>query len=112
MKTFKYVPDVCKGDDALWQGSVTLKMPTFDEKCEIIESIDFKTGEQSVKENIALTRQLVKISERFYAEVDLSMKDGSASAKSYQDMQEEHQLHGALVAIGSLIFEKINLGNG
>lgn len=112
MKTFNYVPDVCKGDDAKWQGSVTLRMPTFDEKCEIVESLDFKDNDSSVKSNIAITRQLVKISEKFYVAVDLSSKDGSASAKSYQDMQEEFQLHGVLVAIGSLVFEKINLGNG
>lgn len=112
MKTFNYVPDVCKGDDAKWQGSVLLRMPTFDEKCEMIESLDFKTGEDSVKANIALTRQLVKMSERFYVTVDLSSKDGLSSAKSYQDMQDDHELHGALVAVGSLIFEKINLGNG
>ncbi len=112
MKTFKYVPEICKGEDAKWQGDVTLRMPTFDEKCEIVENLDFKEGESSVKSNIAITRQLVKISEKFYVEVNLSAKDGSAEAKSYQDMQEEMELHSVLVAVGSLVFEKMNMGNG
>ena len=40
-----YTPKVCQGDDAKFEGSIELKMPTFDQRFQYMEECGFELDE-------------------------------------------------------------------
>lgn len=117
MKTIKIVPTVCKGDDATWEGSVTLRMPTFDEKFDYLEKIQISVNEDgtvegSQNQKLKSIREMVKLSKDHYMEIDLKSKSTKEEIKSFDDMQYVDELHSALVEIAGMMLNGFKLGNG
>jgi len=116
MKTFKFVPSICKGEDALWEGSITLRSVTFKEKHEYYEMLsvedDGEVKTKSVSNSVKQNLQLVEMSEKHYIAVELKRKDGTAEAKSFQDMCEDDELHEALMEVATRIISGSKVGNG
>lgn len=117
MKTIKIVPTVCKGDDATWEGSVTLRLPTFDEKFDYVERLqvtvkDDGTVEGDQVQKLKSVREMVKISKDHYIEVALKSKATGEDVKSFDDMQYVEELHGTLVEIAGMLLNGFKVGNG
>ena len=117
MKTIKIVPTVCKGDNATWEGSVTLRMPTFDEKFDYLEKIQISVNEDgtvegSQNQKLKSIREMVKLSKDHYIEIDLKSKATKEEIKSFDEMQYVDDLHGALVEIAGMMLNGFKLGNG
>lgn len=117
MKTIKIVPTICKGDAATWEGSVTLRLPTFDEKFDYLERLQIKVGEDgtvegSQNQKLRSIREMVKLSRDHYQEVDLKCKANGEHVKSFDEMQYLEDLHGALVEIAGMMLNGFKVGNG
>lgn len=118
MKTVIFVPSICKGDDAKWEGEVVLRLPTFDEKFDYIDQMNVEfTDDGSVEiskstERMRQVRKMVSLSEKHYVSVKLKAKDGSSEANSFEEMQYEQDLHEVLIEIGSKILHGFKAGNG
>ena len=115
MKTVKYVPEICKLEGSGWSGFITLKLPTFDQKCEYIDQIqqlmeDYAAMDE-VKKNMKVARAMVKMSAEHYESCEMVHSDG-ASVKSFDDMQYIEGLHGTLVEVSGLMAQGFKVGNG
>lgn len=105
MKTSKYVPSVCKGDNPQWAGHIILKELDFDTKCDIMEKVEGLTGIKQV-------RELVKSTKDLYLEVSLKHVSGE-ECKSFQDISETQALHGVLKDVAMyILLDREDLGNG
>ena len=116
MKTLKIVPSICKGKAAKWEGSVTLRLPSFDEKFEYIERLSMEVdGEGNIQasqaKQIASVREMVKISKKHYELVELKSKDGE-EVKSFEEMQYVEELHGVLIEVAGMLLNGFKVGNG
>jgi len=117
MKTIKIVPTVCKGDNATWEGSVTLRLPTFDEKFDYIERLQVTVSEDGTVEGnqvqkLKSVREMVKISKDHYQEVNLKRKKTGEDVKSFEEMQYIEELHGTMVEIAGMLLNGFKVGNG
>lgn len=117
MKTIKIVPAICKGDDATWEGSVTLRLPTFDEKFEYVSRLQVAVKDDGTVEGdqiskIKSVREMVKMSKEHYVEVDLKSKTNGEIIKSFDEMQYVEELHGTMVEIAGLMLNGFKVGNG
>jgi hypothetical protein len=115
MKTVKYVPTICKGDTAEWTGFVVLRLPSFDEKYEYIESIQAdlvdEEGGVNVSNKLKSIRAMVKVSEKHYVEIALSHPE-HGEVKCWDDMQYNDDMHGVLVEVAGLVLNGFKVGNG
>jgi hypothetical protein len=117
MKTIKIVPTVCKGDNATWEGGVTLRLPTFDEKFDYIERLqvtvsDDGTVEGNQVQRLKSVREMVKISKDHYQEVNLKSKKTGEEVKSFDEMQYVEDLHPTMVEIAGMLLNGFKVGNG
>ena len=117
MKTIKIVPAICKGGDATWEGFIVLRLPTFDEKFEYVERLqvvvkDDGTVEGDQASKVKSVREMVKMSQGHYVEVDLKSKATGEVVKSFDDMQYIEDLHGTMVEIAGMMLNGFKVGNG
>lgn len=117
MKTVKIVPTVCKGDDATWEGSVTLRLPTFDEKFDYVERLQVHVNEDGTVEGdqsqkLKSVREMVKMSKAHYVECDLKNKSTGELIKSFDDLQYVEDLHSTMVEIAAMLLNGFKVGNG
>ena len=113
MRTVKIVPSICKVENAKWSGHVVMRLPSFDEKFELLESLNVKQngGEVEVDSNqIAMIRKMVAASQKFYVEVSLT--DGVETVNSFDDMQYIEDMHQVLAEIAGKMMDGFKVGNG
>jgi hypothetical protein len=111
MKTYKFVPDCCQGDDASFEGHVIIKKPNYDERCEMWEQVGDLTHENNI-EQMKKMRVAVGLSKAFYVEVDLKHKETGEEFKSFDDMHAESELHEVLTDVALKLLHRFKLGNG
>jgi|688.fasta_scaffold651794_2 hypothetical protein len=117
MKTVTIVPTVCKGKAAKWEGSVMLRLPTFDEKYEYIERISIDVDDDgsvqaSKAKQIAGVREMVKISQKHYEKVDLKHKETGEVISSFEEMQYSEEMHAVLIEVAGMLLNGFKVGNG
>ncbi|NBU34067.1 hypothetical protein EB118_06760 [bacterium] len=117
MKTINITPTICKGDDATWEGSVTLRLPTFDEKFDYIERLqvtvkDDGTVEGDQNQRLKSVREMVRLSKDHYKEVNLKNKKTGEEVKSFEEMQYVEDLHPTMVEISAMLLNGFKVGNG
>lgn len=118
MKTVKYVPEICKGENPKFSGEVELRLPTFDEKYEYAEKSNIQFNDKGEVETtnklaqVALIRQFVKVSQAHYISVSLKKIATGEEFKSFEDMSYESDLHETLIEIATQIVNGFKLGNG
>lgn len=117
MKTVSFVPSVCKGDGATFEGSIVVRFPTFDEKFDYIEQLqvvvnDDGSVEGDQKAKLKSIREMVKLSAKHYVEVSLKRKADGEEFKSFDDMQYADDLHAVLVEVAGMMINGFKVGNG
>jgi hypothetical protein len=118
MKTFDVVPSVCKEENSKWEGKVTLRKFSFDEKFQFIQGMDVDIKDDGEVESyktmqqIDRIRKMVSMSAKFYVAVDLKNKETGDVVNSFEDMSYEDDLHNAMIEIASKLVEGFKVGNG
>lgn len=117
MKTVNIVPSICKGKAAKWEGSVTLRLPTFDERYEYIESLNIKATDEgeietmTTAKQIASVREMVKVSKKHYVTIDLKHKESGEEIKSFEEMQYVEDLHAVMIELATMLLRGFKVGN-
>jgi hypothetical protein len=118
VKTVKIVPSVCKVSDAKWSGYVVMRLPTFDEKFDYIESLNVEMGKDgevegvSTMDRIKQIRKLVSASQKHYSEVCLENKETGEKVSSFDEMQYVDDLHAVMAEIAGKLVDGFKVGNG
>jgi hypothetical protein len=127
MKTIEFVPSVCKereeedehGKPVLvkgkpvivkptFQGSITLKMPDFFERQEVLKEAGLSVnekGEVSIDRSNLLSNsiKLVKMSQKFYQKVNLKKIDGGQEYKSFEDLSMDPDCDEIISEVSSMM---------
>jgi len=107
MKEIKFTPKAFTAESG-FTGSVTMRVPGFDERYEVLDQmgikIDAASGEASMAEvgSFSSIRKMVKASQGFYKEVEVKHADGR-EFKSFEDLQSDPDCDGALIEIAMAI---------
>ncbi len=116
MRLIKYVPKACEGADATFEGFVMMKALSFNEKYELLASsnvADLKEGgveKSSTSDQMKIIRDMVKSSEKFYAEVSLKKKSTGEELKSFEDLQYDDEAHAILIDVATSMLNGFKLG--
>jgi hypothetical protein len=73
----KYVPKACRGKEAIFTGEVVIKIPSFEDRIDLMtasEAGQKKQDEMSQIELLQQTKKLVQASYPFYVKVDITHK--------------------------------------
>ena len=106
MKEIKFTPKACEGPE--FSGSVTMRVPMFDERYEVLDQmgikIDTASGEMSMTDvgSFSSIRKLVKASAAFYKLVEIKHSDGR-EFKSFEDMQSDPDCDQILIEVAMAI---------
>lgn len=96
-----YTPKLCQGDDALFEGTIKMRVPTFSERYEYMEKAGFKIGEdggiEANMEQMGAIRRMVDFSQAHYVAVDLKRKEDGAAFKSFDEMQSDPSCDAILI---------------
>lgn len=114
MKTFKFVPSCCKGDNAAYEGSIVLRLPTFEERFDYMEKCVEAEGEKKsdVSNYIKSTKLMVSLSKSHYESVDIKHKESGEHFKSFDDLQYNPDMHAVMIEVGTMFIQGFKLGNG
>jgi hypothetical protein len=86
-------PNAAKGDDAVFSGSIKMRVPTFSERYEYMESAGFEIGEDGAVEanmkQMGAIRRLVEKSKAHYGAVDLTRVSDGKKFSSYEEMETD-----------------------
>ena len=109
----EYIPTACRKKDSTIKGSVTLRMPTFNEKYGYIEQCGFSLDENGqVKagmEQLGAIRKMVDLTKSHYEDVNLKAKDGT-EFKSFDDMQYDSRCDPILIEVAAQIMGGLAAG--
>lgn len=118
MKTIKYVPEALKKEDAKLEGSLTLRLPTFDEKFDYIDqsglelsedgAIDLKT--LKLKDRVKVVRLFVNLSKAHYLKVEMKHKETGEEYTSFEDLSCEPDAEAMLAEVGMQLINGFKLG--
>ena len=102
----KFIPEVCKGESPRFAGTITLKVPSFDERYKFIEdcgvNISDSGGVELKASNFSIIRNMVKLSEPFYVSVEMKRIDG-VEFKSFSDLTHDPECDGILIEVAKEI---------
>lgn len=105
MNELKYVPQACQGESPLMTGSVTLKVPTFDERYAFLEEVGIEFNEKGeikmAAGSLSVLRKMVKASEKFYVKVEL--QKGEVKFNSFSEMQTDPAFDQVLIEIAGMV---------
>lgn len=116
MRTVKYVPEACKGEEKVFEGNLEIRLPTFDEKFEYLESLgmNLDDAEDLTKvSKLALLksiRAMVRLSKPHYVAVNLKKIQSGEVYKTYDDLSTDPDAHGILTEVASKMLEGFSLG--
>lgn len=102
------------GPEPVLSGHVVLRVPSFDERMQLLEDIGLEINEQGVgtipEENkLKMTRKLVAATEPYYVEVDMKHVDGS-EYKSFDDLSHDLLAQPVLMEVAHLMQSGIRPG--
>lgn len=116
MKHVTYIPEVCKGENPTFSGTIILRPPTFDEKYELLEVSGIEIADDnSVKmpsgnSRLRLMRALVKASEKNYVTVSLKRLADGEEMKSFQDLSTAPDCHEILINVATELLHGFKMG--
>lgn len=118
MKTVNFVPECCKGDDASFEGSITLRKPTFDERMDFLEKIDDDIVDDSgnvskgkISGKLKMLRSLVKESQKYYVAIVLKHKESGEAINSFEDLAAESDAAPILIEVANYFIKGLKVGN-
>ena len=111
----KYVPTACRGKKAIFEGSVTIKAPSFDERYGYIDESGFKFNEDGEMsggmDQIKAIRNLVKSSESHYTKIQIKHKETGKEFKTFKAMCYDNRCDPILTEVAMNLLNGFTLGN-
>lgn len=112
-----YTPKPCQGEKALFEGHVVLKVPSYEQRLEMLaahpEIIDESQNDDNGKLTAAgMTTMLsmIKWSYQFYSDVKISRLDDKQKFKSLSDLKHSADCQGIIQDIATNLSKGFSLG--
>jgi hypothetical protein len=110
----KFEPSACRAKEvngvtelAMFSGTVTLKVPNFDERYQFIEDCGVNVadsgGVEKKSSNFSILRSMVKNSEKFYISVELKKLSTGAEYNSFESLTYDPDCDSILMEVASEI---------
>ena len=118
MSEIKFVPKQCEGENATFEGFVSLKVPNFDEKYGILEHLNLEADESgdmrisTAQSEISTIRKTVALAKPFFLAVELKHKASGKEFKSFDDLSADSRGHSILMQAALSVVNGSNVGNG
>lgn len=106
-----YTPECCSGDDAAYAGTVTLRAPTYDERMAIYDEVGVDMDGVKTKP-IAYIRAVAKQVPQFLVEFSIRRKSDDYEFKSFDELQYDSEMAGAITEMATKLVGKFQVGNG
>lgn len=114
MKEFKFTPEACKGENAVFSGDIILTAPTFDDRYDYIEKANFEMDENGqIKAGLSqmpALRKMVKFSQKHYKEVSLINNKTAETYGSFDDLTYDPACDGILIEVAMALMNGFKLG--
>jgi hypothetical protein len=114
MKTFKFVPSICVGETTEWEGYVVLRPYKYDEKFDLLESVNIGVSEDGVDtskvSNMQFVRKAVAASKDNYVEVKLKHKATGEEVTSFEEMTYLDEMAPVLSEVAFKLISGFKLG--
>lgn len=106
-----FVPSVCKGEGARFQGTVSIREMTFDERLEFYESLGIDENESnSTKHYIRMLREIGKRSHSFVKCVELVRLSDQTKIQSWDEVYSNSELTSLVMEVCKEILGKAIAG--
>jgi len=116
-----YRPTPCEGDDAKFDGEVVLRLPTYDERMDLLmDNPDFfddvedskeDSGKKVVVSNLKKSLAVSRWSYKFYKKVDIKRKSDGFHFKSLEDLQSSTDCTAIIADVANRLSRGFDLGN-
>lgn len=109
----RYVPKACQGEDAAFTGEVILKMPSFEDRIDLMSASDLGGKPQEEMTQIELlqqTKALVQASYPFYVKVDITHKETKKHFASADDLRYSAKTAEILSDVAAHLLNADSLG--
>lgn len=119
-----YVPSVCLGDDAEYEGTITLRAPTYDERLDMLEMLDLldpdaetaeemtqKAKEKAQKNQTKVLRYLGKKLPDFLEKVDIRRKSDGYLFDSWDKLQHDSDMIPVIREASTKLVGKYQVGD-
>lgn len=112
--TFKFTPLCCQGDDKTYEGHIVLRVPSIDERLDLMSRIGVeinKDGEIELpKAQLLMSKNLISESWKFYEEVKLKCIADGQEFGSVDDLKFYPQLTSIATEVSRLLLNGIRPG--
>lgn len=105
-----YTPECCTGDDAAYEGSVTLRAPTYDERMSIYDDVGVDLEGVKTKP-IAYIRAVAKKVPDFLVSMSIKRKSDGFEFTDFAKLQHDSELMGAITEMATKLVGKFQVGN-
>lgn len=100
MKTYKFIPKAC--DDVLFSGHILMRKPRFNEKYDLIESLNLNQSDQdNINSGIRKLRELIDICKQYVISVDIKNLETGEEFKSFDDLFDDIDCEDILIELGT-----------
>lgn len=111
-----YIPTQCKGEDKKFEGTVKIKLPSFDQKYLYMEQSGFSVNEKGEFESgikqIPAIRKMVSFAKDHIVSVSLKKIPSGVQFKAYDEMIYDGDCDSILIEIAMQLMNGFKVGNG
>jgi hypothetical protein len=114
-----FTPAICQGEGAEYEGTVTIRMPNYDERLGLYDAVGYDDGDDGEmtdadrrKKNLALMRSIARQSVNFVVAVDVTRKEDGFKFTSWDDCHADSDLNAVVAEVSHRLVGKHKLGNG
>ena len=117
----KFIPEACTGEKALFEGSMEVTAPSFEERYQYIDESELDLNQVSEEDNsqvrgqLRAVRKLVGFSKKHVKSVSIKRKSDGTEFKSFDALSSDPSCDAMLIELGTKMATGFNgerLGNG
>lgn len=107
-------PLVCREENSLLQGTVTIEVPSFDQKYQYMEECNFDVSEsgdiKTSKQQLKAIRKMVALSEKHYNKVNIKRKSDGKEFNSFEDLTYDSDCDSILIEMAGKLMSGFKMG--
>lgn len=105
-----YVPEICKGENPQYTGSIVLRLPSSDERIDYLADSGFNLSDPRSKENLKATSYLMKKVYDHIVKVDMKRTSDGKKLATLEDLRFEEGLFPTLITMANEIMSGFTVG--
>jgi hypothetical protein len=112
-----YTPELCSGEGAEYEGSLTLRMPSYDERMGLYEEADFDmdgSGDATAqkKQTMRLMRLIARKLPDYLVKLSVKRKADGFEFQSFEELSHDTDMAPLITEACTKLVGKYQVGNG